>query len=422
MARSQLVFLSVATLTLAVAVVGCSKSSVADLDASSGTKEKEPLSGSAAKTASAESASTAPSESAEPAEPGSLRIGSKAPEVRLASWVQGEPVEEFQPGHTYVVEFWATWCGPCRAGMPHISKLQEQHAGDVTFIGVTREDESTVTTFLDKTQNEESGATWKEVVTYALALDDNDATSQAYMRAAEKNGIPTAFVVGPDGHIEWIGHPAGIDEPLEEIVAGSWDRDEFLVRYEEQEQQAKEMRAAMMTIREAQQSQDWEKALGAVDQLLEQQPDHPGFATFKFSLQLQAEQFEEAIAQAEQLGKRFDDNANQLNALAWSLASNDSVPDSGLEAALKLAQRASELHEDKDPATLDTLAKVHHRMGDLDRAIALQQQAVELGEDMEELGETLQSYLEERDGEAPTDEAASESDAAKSEATKAEEL
>ena len=41
--------------------------------------------------------------------------------------------------------------------------------------------------------------------------------------AAGQNGIPTAFIINGDGQVAWIGHPMGMDEPLAEIVDGTWD-------------------------------------------------------------------------------------------------------------------------------------------------------------------------------------------------------
>ncbi|MDC0317455.1 hypothetical protein OAM37_02900 [bacterium] len=47
-----------------------------------------------------------------------------------------------------------------------------------------------------------------------MSLDDGSWTSNAYTRIAKKNGIPSAFIVGKDGIVEWIGHPGSIDQPL----------------------------------------------------------------------------------------------------------------------------------------------------------------------------------------------------------------
>src|SRR5262245_48165741 len=70
-----------------------------------------------------------------------LTIGDKAPALAIEKWVKGTPVESFQNGKVYVVEFWATWCSPCVAGMPHLTELQKKFkAKGVTVIGCTSKD------------------------------------------------------------------------------------------------------------------------------------------------------------------------------------------------------------------------------------------------------------------------------------------
>ena len=71
---------------------------------------------------------------------GELQIGADAPPVDIEHVLKGEAVEEFENGNIYVLEFWATWCGPCRTSMPHISELQEHYKDyDVAFIGISDE-------------------------------------------------------------------------------------------------------------------------------------------------------------------------------------------------------------------------------------------------------------------------------------------
>ena len=69
------------------------------------------------------------------ADDGLLAPGSPAPAIAIAKWMQGEPVEEFEAGKVYVVEFWATWCGPCLQSMPHMAQLQTEYGDKVAFIG-----------------------------------------------------------------------------------------------------------------------------------------------------------------------------------------------------------------------------------------------------------------------------------------------
>ena len=69
------------------------------------------------------------------------KLGDPAPALKIKEWVKGQPVE-LKAGkgkQVYVIEFWATWCGPCRTSIPHLTKLQKKYSDRVTFVGVTSE-------------------------------------------------------------------------------------------------------------------------------------------------------------------------------------------------------------------------------------------------------------------------------------------
>jgi thiol-disulfide isomerase/thioredoxin len=65
-----------------------------------------------------------------------LGVGDPAPKIEVKEFVKGDAVKDFEKGKIYVVEFWATWCGPCRVSIPHLTELQKKNK-DVVFIGVS---------------------------------------------------------------------------------------------------------------------------------------------------------------------------------------------------------------------------------------------------------------------------------------------
>ena len=92
----------------------------------------------------------------------------------------------------------------------------------MVVIGVSREPLDVVVDFL-KTTNR-NGRAWSDEIAYTLTADPDGSVSNDYMRAARRRGIPTAFIIGKDGRIEWIGHPMRMDEVLDAVLSGEWDR------------------------------------------------------------------------------------------------------------------------------------------------------------------------------------------------------
>src|SRR5262245_12902906 len=86
-------------------------------------------------------AAPAAADDPQPAAGKKLAVGDAPPPLKAAKWLQGSPVTAFEPGKVYVVEFWATWCGPCIAIMPHVGELQREYRDKgVTVIGFSAAD------------------------------------------------------------------------------------------------------------------------------------------------------------------------------------------------------------------------------------------------------------------------------------------
>eukprot|EP00161_Ancyromonas_sigmoides_P027066 TRINITY_DN962_c2_g1_i3.p1 TRINITY_DN962_c2_g1~~TRINITY_DN962_c2_g1_i3.p1 ORF type:complete len:125 (-),score=14.63 TRINITY_DN962_c2_g1_i3:89-463(-) len=80
-----------------------------------------------------------------------MKIGDKCPPIAGLEFIQGESVAVPCPGVVTVLEFWATWCPPCRDAIPHVSALQKSLPGSAVFVGVTDEDPDTALAFVRKT-------------------------------------------------------------------------------------------------------------------------------------------------------------------------------------------------------------------------------------------------------------------------------
>ena len=149
-----------------------------------------------------------------------LLPGDKAPEVKAQAWVKGKEITKIPAGKIHVIEFWATWCGPCKTSIPHLTELAKKHKGKVEFAGISVwEDGDDI-----KGQVEKIVAGMGDKMGYSVAVDDEAGTvAKAWMEASSSRGIPTAFIVDKSGTVAWIGHPMELDKPLEAVIAGKHD-------------------------------------------------------------------------------------------------------------------------------------------------------------------------------------------------------
>ncbi len=112
--------------------------------------------------------------------------------------MQGNPLSlEKLRGKTVLVNFWATWCGPCRAEIPDFVELQKEY-GDrglaIVGLSVDRGGESVVRKWMAM-----------NTVNYPIAIVDNDVYNvwQQLLPASDRGVIPTSYLVGPDGVVRY---------------------------------------------------------------------------------------------------------------------------------------------------------------------------------------------------------------------------
>ncbi len=141
-----------------------------------------------------------------------------APAVRGANDLTNKPgpaieVQKYltkQPdttGKVVMVEFWATWCGPCIAGIPHLNELQNEFRDDLVIIGVSDEDEGKVNEFRSDRNRPQFD--------YTIAIDPQ----RRMINTVGTRGIPHCIVMSSDGIVRWQGHPAALrSETMKQII------------------------------------------------------------------------------------------------------------------------------------------------------------------------------------------------------------
>jgi thiol-disulfide isomerase/thioredoxin len=344
-----------------------------------------------------------------------LTIGSDAPALDVEHWVQdGEgkfgKVTKFEKGKVYVVEFWATWCGPCIMSMPHIVDTQQKYAGKgVQIVSISDEPLETVEEFLERELPPNIASESKDITnfkeltkSYCLTTDPDGSSSKEYMAAAGQNGIPCAFIVGKDAKVEWIGHPMEMDEPLDQVVNNKWDREKFGTEFKERQEQERIMQEAQTQVLGLVRKKKFPEALAKLDEFVAKanRADMKlNLLMFKINLH-QAANSEPAEVNGtfESLFELVADDPMMSNQIAWTVWE---MSDAGridskdlLKRARDLAKNASAKQSGNMKAmTLDTVAHLEFSLGNGEEALKLQEEAVSLADEQEK--EQLSEFLKE---------------------------
>jgi len=378
-------------------------------------------------------------------------LGDPAGALDISDWVKGDAVdlENAKGKRVVVVEFWATWCGPCRVSIPHLTELQKKYASrGVAIVGVSDEASATVKSFV---------GSMGEKMDYTVAVDRDRRTSGAFMGAYDINGIPHAFVIDKEGRIAWHGHPMyGLERVLDQLASNTFDMAaerkregaqrkimeyyEMAMRGESEEKldklgeqltaldkemggiepskaldlpELRKMGRFQGLMREYQQAMFTGKSEAELERIEKKAaplaPKEFNFAEFKSQFQLQRvfTEYYRAVTgrgnegKTEELAQRLEGvqsgDAEALTEIAWTLLTDEKIKTRNPKLALKIARAAFDASEGKDPNAADTYARALFDTGKVAEAILQQKKAVELCEDKDkksELQATLKRYQE----------------------------
>lgn len=379
-------------------------------------------------------------------------IGDPAAELKIATWVKGKPVSlsACKGTNVVVVEFWATWCPPCRASIPHLTELQKKFKDKgVIFVGISTEDEATVKKFVAEMGDkmDYSVAVDQGIETSNNVANKEGQTSKNYMGAFNIPGIPHAFIVNKEGKIAWHGHPMqDLDKTLDEVLAGKYNVESFKKKNEA----AEKLKELAMLIASAGDEKDIErlgKELEAIDKEVGGiMQDNKKFSLVEFKKAIKfseiAQEYAQAIAKdadpakieeiaakmketapadfkpemmesirmqvliqqyagavtalgaSEKVTKLTDkisavkcNDAGLLNNFAWFILTDERIMNRDLKLALKLSKSAVEISEEKESAYLDTYAKALFENKSVKEAIEYQKKAIATVKDAGEIRE-----------------------------------
>lgn len=333
-----------------------------------------------------------------------LTIGSEAPPLDIELWFSDregefEHTSDFEPGKIYLIDFWATWSTQSHQWMAKYADLQDRHFDDnLQIISITDEDEDSVADFLELDVNDNSGMIYAEQsLGYCLTSDPDRSVYEDYIEASQQTRIPTVFIVGKTGLIEWFGSPQKMMRPLKRVIKEKWDREQYkkdFLAHQQRQQLA-------MQVRKLMEAGDNDGALEAIEKMMQDAPNSENLAEMaqvRLAILMQSDSPKLSAAFSDVV-KGEDLGSYRLNELAWSIVtraqSGKKVDAELLATAAETANRAVNIARGEDDddhlgAILDTEAHLVFLQGDLDRAIELQTEASEVSQRSD-----IQEYLNE---------------------------
>ena len=139
--------------------------------------------------------------------PAAVAPAGVAPDFTLRS-IDGPNLRlQEQRGRVVLVNFWATWCGPCRQEMPHLNRLYEKYrASGFVLLGVNVDDD----------QGKAAGVAAKLGLKFPVLLDTDKKVSQLY----DMSAMPATVLIDKDGRVKYLhrGYQSGYEDTYDQQI------------------------------------------------------------------------------------------------------------------------------------------------------------------------------------------------------------
>ncbi len=188
--------------------------------------------------------------------------------IGAATLIQGEVPKEWEKDKVYVLECWATWCGPCVAAIPHVNELYtelKEKGLRVIGMNVWEDDKDKVEKFV---KDKGEGMSYPVVF-----VSKTGPFADEWLKAAEVRGIPHAFVV-KNGKLLFSTHPSGLTKELVGDLLAGGEKEAAAVKSKQEAAAAQGKVQSFMSekLRPLLQAKDFEKAAEEVKTFIKDNP------------------------------------------------------------------------------------------------------------------------------------------------------
>ena len=300
-----------------------------------------------------------------------LQIGDPAPPLVMTDWIKGDPIDMSKGlgKHVYVLEFWATWCGPCVPTFPLATALQDRYRDDgVVVVGVTSrgqfpqlQSKERVSTFVER-QGKKMG--------YRVGFDEDNTVNRAYMQALGAMGIPYTVVVDKAGNIAWTGHPAaGLEQAIEQMISADYDPK---TAYRRGRADAMFQNTARFI-----QGGVWLQAVAGLEEVLKVDPSHP--TALSYYVYIRAVELNDRHGVRDWVDAYLNSGATDVDGLtnlAEALMNVQILDARDPELILRVAKAAHVAGKESNSLAIATYARAAFGVGMVDQAVRLQEQGL----------------------------------------------
>lgn len=265
-----------------------------------------------------------------------------------------------------VIEYWATWCAPCKYAIPHLTKLQNKYgAEELSIVGLTipddRQSEADIKKFVQRQGKR---------MDYWVGTFEDKKASDGMQALADLGILPMAVIVGKEGRIQFIGHPMdpAFDDILDLVVKGRYDF-----------KSATKAKSHIDEIKRARSLKNWNQYYKLSDEVIEINPQ----TFYKYYLErfdvelMDRDNKAKAYADARKLMVDRTDDPQMLAWLSEHIATSPDIPDEkrDLDVALDIIKSARTAGGENDPMLMAMEAKIRMARGELEEAVKLQRRA-----------------------------------------------